>query len=140
MGEALVNKNVLGSMLFILGTVMFQAIVAMVAHRSQKQYVPGVVSEQLGHESFVFRSHRTFMNSLENVPVMILTAMVALLGGMNSTVLTWILVIYGVCRAIHMILYYVIATEKNPSPRSHFFGIAFLTNIVLVVWTAIILF
>ncbi|MCP8899864.1 hypothetical protein M6D89_11195 [Gilvimarinus sp. HB14] len=28
-----------------------------------------------------------------------------------------------------MILYYAIATEKNPSPRSYFFGIALLAQI-----------
>ena len=32
-----------------------------------------------------------------------------------------------------MLLYYAIATEKNPSPRSYFFLIAAIANIALVV-------
>ena len=41
--------------------------------------------------------------------------------------------VYVVARLIHMILYYVIATEKNPSPRTYFFLISFIANIVMLV-------
>ena len=54
----------------ILTTVFVQAIVASAAHRKQTHYVPGIVDEKLSHESFVFRSHRTFLNSHENLLMM----------------------------------------------------------------------
>ncbi|WP_448548187.1 MAPEG family protein [Thalassotalea fusca] len=110
-------------------TLVIQTFVAMRAHRKQTQYIPGIVNEKLGHESFVFRSHRTYQNSLENVPLMFFTVGLAMIVGVAPhilAILTWVFVI---ARIIHMVLYYKIATEKNPSPRSYFFLIAFLANV-----------
>jgi hypothetical protein len=36
-----------------------------------------------------------------------------------------------------MALYYMIATEKNPSPRSYFFMIGLVSNLVLIVMLAV---
>lgn len=117
----------------LLLMVFVQAIVATVAHRLQKQYVPGIVDEKLSHESFVFRSHRTFMNSLENVPFMFGLSILAILVGYNSYALTCFVWTYVVARLIHMALYYVIATEKNPSLRSIFFMVGFAVQLTLFV-------
>ena len=57
----------IAGLLVICLTVFVQNIVAAIAHRKQSTYIPGKVSEELSHDSFVFRSHRTFHNSLENV-------------------------------------------------------------------------
>ncbi|TKB55503.1 MAPEG family protein [Ferrimonas aestuarii] len=117
----------------MLFTMFMQSTIAMVAHRKQSHYVPGVVDENLGHDSFVFRSHRTFLNSLENVPLMALTILTSMFVGMTPTSLaafTWVFVI---ARLLHMVLYYAIATEKNPSPRSYFFAIGFFANFGLLI-------
>ena len=45
-------------------------------------------------------------------------------------IVTWI---YAITRIIHMVLYYKIVTEKNPSPRSLFWAIGFIANIYLLV-------
>ncbi|MEH6590685.1 MAG: MAPEG family protein [Halioglobus sp.] len=119
-------------LLFILFTLLLQTMVATVAHRRQGQYVPGVVNEKLSHDSFVFRSHRTFQNSLENVPMLFGMAVLAMLTGLNPTWLAATVWVFAVARFIHMALYYVIATEKNPSPRSLFFVIGLLSNLVLL--------
>jgi uncharacterized MAPEG superfamily protein len=119
-------------LLFILSTMLLQTMVATVAHRKQTQYIPGVVNESLGHASFVFRSHRTFQNSLENAPLMFGTAVLALLVSLNPTWLAATVWTFAIARFIHMVLYYAIATEKNPSPRSMFFAIALLSNLVLL--------
>jgi glutathione S-transferase len=119
-------------LLFILSTMLLQTAVATVAHRKQMQYIPGVVNESLGHASFVFRSHRTFQNSLENAPLMFGTAVLAALVGLNPTWLASMVWTFAIARFIHMVLYYAIATEKNPSPRSMFFAIALLSNLVLL--------
>ena len=66
-------------LLVMVFTMLLQSLIATGAHRKQSQYVPGVVSETLGHDSFVFRSHRTFQNSLENTPMMFATAVLAIL-------------------------------------------------------------
>jgi glutathione S-transferase len=45
-------------------------------------------------------------------------------------ILVWI---YAISRILHMALYYVIATESNPSPRSYFFMVGFVANLVLLI-------
>jgi uncharacterized MAPEG superfamily protein len=122
--------------LFIVFTLLLQTLIATGAHRKQTQYVPGVVSENLGHESFVFRSHRTFQNSLENAPMMLFAAVLAVLVGLSPGQLAATLWTFAIARLIHMALYYAISTEKNPSPRSYFYAIAMLSNLVLVVMIA----
>ena len=123
--------------LFIIFNLLLQTLIATGAHRKQTQYVPGVVDENLGHNSFVFRSHRTFQNSLENTPIMLFTAVLGILVGLSPGQLGATLWIFALARFIHNVLYYVISTEKNPSPRSYFYAIALLSNIVLVVMIAI---
>lgn len=117
----------------ILTTVMVQAVVASVAHRRQKKYIPGIVDNKLGHESFVFRSDRTYRNSLENMPPMFGLSMISLFIGLEPTSLGITIWVYALARIVHMALYYAIATEKNPSPRSFFYAIALAANIVLAV-------
>ena len=115
----------------ILLTVFIQGMVASVAHRRQSRYVPGIVDHQLSHESFVFRSHRTFMNSQENLVLMLGTAMISMLAGVDASWVAGAVWVYAIARLIHMWLYYVIATEGNPSPRSYFYMIGLVANLVL---------
>ena len=117
----------------ILLTVFIQSMVASIAHRRQKHYVPGIVDDKLSHESFVFRSHRTLINSLENLLLMLGTAVVAMLAGVEANWVASTVWVYALARLAHMWLYYVIATEKNPSPRSYFYAIGMLANLVLLV-------
>lgn len=124
----------------ILTTVFVQALIAMVAHRSQKQYIPGITDPSLGHESFVFRSERTFLNSLENTLPFAVMAFLAMMVGVNASWLCYAVWTYAVARLIHMVLYYVIATEKNPSPRSYFYVVGLLAMIAVIVITAMALF
>ena len=112
--------------------VVLQQLIATGAHRSQKNAVPGVVADDLGHDSFVFRSHRTFMNSLENVPIALASLIVAMMLEVNPTSLFWAAWVYVGGRLLHMVLYYAIATEKNPSPRSYFFMIALLAQLYIL--------
>ncbi len=125
-------------LLFVIFTLLLQTIVATGAHRKQQQYVPGVVDENLGHGSFVFRSHRTYQNSLENAPLMFSTAVLALFVGLNPSWLAVTVWTFAIARFVHMVLYYGIATERNPSPRSFFYAIALLSNLVLMVMLATI--
>lgn len=117
--------------------VVIQSFVATIAHRKQKQYVPGIVNAELDHGSFVFRSHRTFQNSLENVPIFVLSAMLAMFVNMEAATLYWCVLIFTVARLIHMVLFYKIATNANPSPRSYFYLIAFFTQLTLLVLTVL---
>ncbi len=117
----------------ILFTVLIQALVASVAHRKQSQYVPGIVNSHLSHESFVFRSHRTHQNSLENITVFVLPALLSILVGMSPTLLASFVWVFAIARLLHMFLYYFIATEQNPSPRSYFYIIGFFANIGLFI-------
>jgi len=125
------------ALLLIAATASLQHLVAMVAHRKQSQYIPGIVSEELGHDSFVFRSNRTFLNTLENLPLMVGPAVIALLVGMDAQWLAGLLWVFAIARIVHMALYYAIATEANPSPRSHFFAIGLLSNLTLLVMLAL---
>ena len=118
----------------VLATIIVQAIVAVRAHRRQKGgYNVGVIKPELGQSSIVFRAHRTFQNSLENITPLMGMAIIAALSGYSSSKLSVIVWIYAFARIFHMVLYYKIATDKNPSPRSIFWAIGFLTSVYLMI-------
>lgn len=125
--------------LVILVTVLIQAMVAAGTKASQPGAIPGKMDDSLSHSSFVFRSNRTVMNSLENLPLMLGTSFLAFFVGANALwtgILVWV---YALARIAHMALYYAIATEKNPSPRSYFFLLGLVANIALLVFVALAL-
>lgn len=124
------HSSLLG-LLVILVTAIFQSLVAMKVKASRPGAIPGKIDPQLSHDSFVFRAHRTFMNTLENTPFMLATGFLAILSGTDAYWTAVLLWIYAVSRILHMILYYAIATEKNPSPRSFPFLAGFIANLVL---------
>ena len=118
----------------VLATIIVQAMVAIRVHRRQKGgYNVGIINPELGQSSIVFRAHRTFQNSLENITPMMGMAIIAALSGYSSTKLTVVVWVYAIARIVHMVLYYKIATDKNPSPRSIFWAIGFLTNLYLMI-------
>lgn len=128
---------VFSATLVILITVLAQAMVASISKARQPGAVPGKINESLSHDSFIFRSHRTFMNTLENLPLMLGTIFLAIFSGADplwTAVAVWV---FAIARLLHMALYYAIATEKNPSPRSYFYGLGLLANICLLVLIAI---
>ncbi|WP_347332251.1 MAPEG family protein [Marinimicrobium locisalis] len=116
----------------VLITLVVQMLAASASKASQPGAVPGKIDESLSHDSFVFRSHRTFMNSLENLPLFLGTVFLAFFVGTDPTwvgVLVWV---FALSRLAHMGLYYAIATERNPSPRSYFYLLALLANLILL--------
>ena len=116
----------------ILATVLIQQLIASGKKAKAPGAIPGKMDESLGHESVVFRTQRTWMNSLENLPAMLGTAFLALFVGADPTwtgILVWVFAVY---RIIHMVLYYAIATNVNPSPRSWFFLLGLVANAVLL--------
>ncbi|WP_049723305.1 MAPEG family protein [Gilvimarinus polysaccharolyticus] len=113
-------------------TLLVQATVAAMSKAKQSGSVPGKMDEHLSHDSFVFRANRTFMNSLENFPLFIGSAFLAVFVGANPRWLGIFIMVYALARIIHMALYYAIATEKNPSPRSYFYGVALFAQIGLL--------
>ena len=60
-------------------------------------------------------------------------AIIAMLSGYGAFKLSIIIWAYAISRIIHMILYYKIATNKNPSPRSIFWAIGFLASFYLMI-------
>ena len=117
----------------ILTTITLQAIIATGAHRRQSKMVPGIVDPALSHDSFVFRSDRTFRNSLENIAPFFGLSVLAMIAGFSPDRLAIVIWVYALARLFHMILYYRIATEKNPSPRSYFFIIGVFASAYLLV-------
>ena len=117
----------------ILTTILIQAMIMVGAHRAEKDYKVGKIDPNLGQESFFFRSHRAFWNSLENIIPFLGISLVAILAGYSSFKLGIVVWIYAISRIIHMLLYYYIATEKNPSPRSYFYGFGLLATLYLIV-------
>jgi len=110
-----------------------QALIAASTKASQKGAVPGKMDPSLSHSSFVYRSNRTFMNSLENFPAFIGAAFLAIFVGADAFWVGTLIWVFAVARILHMVLYYAIATEKNPSPRSYFYLIGLVANIALLV-------
>lgn len=120
----------------ILVTLIVQALVAGASKGARPGAVPGKIDPSLSHESFVFRAHRTFMNSLENVSAMLGSCFLAVLAGTNATWTAVFIWLFAVARILHMLLYYMIATEKNPSPRSWFYLLGVVANVGLLITIA----
>ena len=116
----------------VLTTITLQAVIATGAHRRQSKMVPGIVDPALSHDSFVFRSDRTFRNSLENIAPFFGLSVLAMIAGFSPDRLAIVVWVYALARLLHMILYYRIATEKNPSPRSYFYMIGLLVTFYLI--------
>ncbi|QJR81560.1 MAPEG family protein [Alteromonas pelagimontana] len=130
------NLSIWGLWLILL-TVFAQGFVAALAHRKQANPVPGKMDESLGHESFIFRSYRTQQNSLENLAVFVIPALLAMFIGVAPDTLAIVVWVYAIARLFHMALYYAIATNKNPSARSYFYLIGWLANLALFVIVAL---
>jgi hypothetical protein len=60
-------------------------------------------------------------------------ALLGMLVGMDAYWLGMLVWVYAIARVLHMALYYVVATEANPSPRSYFFMVGFIANLVLLI-------
>ncbi|WP_394190710.1 MAPEG family protein [Pseudoalteromonas atlantica] len=113
--------------------IFVQWAVATFSKASQDNAVPGKLDADLSHESFVFRAHRTFHNTLENSALFLGCVLFAFTMGYHSGIFAMCMWVYVISRLIHMTLYYVIATEKNPSPRSYFFLVGVVANFVMLV-------
>ncbi|RUO74790.1 MAPEG family protein [Pseudidiomarina sediminum] len=131
------STTVIAGLWVIIVTLMVQWAVAAAVKAKQPGAVPGKVPEGISHNSLVFRTHRTFMNSLENVPMFLASVFLALFAGVSSAWLGYWVVLFAAARIIHMVLYYAIATEKNPSPRSWFFVLGAIANIAVLVLIAL---
>jgi len=128
-----VYQPVLLGLWLTLSIIIIQALVLVRAHRSEKGYKVGVIDPSLGQASFFFRAHRTFWNSLENIIPLFGMAILAMMAGYSPHKLSVVVWIYAVVRMIHMVIYYRVATDKNPSLRSIFWVIGLFTNIYLMV-------
>lgn len=126
--------------LCLLLTILIQGIIASSVKARRQNAIPGKIDESLGHQDFVFRAHRTYLNSLENFPAIFGAIVLAILVGVGALWLSVLVWGYALARIIHMILYYAIATEKNPSPRSYFYLISLLCNIGIFVLCAVRLY
>jgi|TARA_B110000914_G_scaffold93796_1_gene82466 uncharacterized MAPEG superfamily protein len=126
-------QSVFFGLWLILTTIIIQAIILIRSHRKQKSYQVGVLDPTLGQESFLFRAYRVFWNSLENIIPFFGMALLAILSGYDSYALSLIVWIYALARIIHMLLYYLIATDKNPSIRTIFYLIGFFANLYLMI-------
>jgi|TARA_B100000767_G_scaffold7515_1_gene7438 uncharacterized MAPEG superfamily protein len=128
-----VYQSVLLGLWLTLSIIIIQAVVLVRAHRRHKGYKVGVIDPALGQSSFFFRAYRTFWNSLENIVPLFGMAIIAMMAGYNPQKLSVVIWIYAVVRIIHMILYYKIATDKNPSIRSLFWATGLIANMYLMV-------
>ena len=128
-----VYQSVLLGLWLTLSIIIIQAIVLVRVHRRQKGYKVGVIDPALGQSSFFFRAYRTFWNSLENIVPLFGMAVIAMMSGYSPQKLSVVICIYAVVRIIHMILYYKIATDQNPSIRSLFWATGFIANMYLMV-------
>ena len=129
-----VYQNSFIGLWLIVATIIVQAMVAVRVHRRQEGgYLPGVLKPSLDHTSIVFRTHRTLQNSLENLIPLLGLVVIALMSGYEPKKLSIIIWVYAISRIIHMVLYYKIGTNKNPSPRSIFWAVGFLATLYLMI-------
>lgn len=123
----------------ILLTVLVQQLIASTVKARQPGAIPGVEPQNAGHGDFVFRAYRTHLNSLENLPVLLGGGLLCVLAGANPLWTGIWLWVFALSRLLHMVLYYRIATEKNPSPRSYFFLLGVVATLALLVLSVLTL-
>lgn len=123
-----------------LVVLLVQWAVATFSKAKQPNAIPGKIDKNLSHDSFVFRAHRTFQNTLENSALFVGTVLFAFILNYQSPIFAVCVWTYLVARVVHMALYYAISTEKNPSPRTYFFLIGLLANVVMLVMVGLRLF
>ena len=95
------------------------------------------VAEQLRQFNVPDDCWDTIASSGDSARVAMFTGVIGMLAGLSPTSLAIALWVFAIARLIHMVLYYKIATEQNPSPRSYFYLIGMLSNLVLVVMIAL---
>lgn len=117
----------------LLVVVFVQWLVSSGRKAREEGAIPGTPPKTQDHHNFTFRAWRTHQNTLENLGTMLGAAFLAILAGASPLVVAWLSWIMVLARVIHMVLFYAIATNKNPSPRSYFFMLAWLANIALLV-------
>ena len=122
----------LSGVFLVLVTVLAQHAIASAVKAKEPGAIPGKIDDALSHDSFVFRAHRTFWNSIENLPLFLGSVALAIALGVDSGSLAMAVWVFALARVAHMGLYYAIATERNPSPRSYAFMIGYLANIVIL--------
>ena len=112
--------------------LLLQWGMATISKAKQANAVPGKIDDSLSHSSFIFRAHRTFHNTLENSALFVGTVLFAFTINYQSALFAICIWVYVSARLVHMALYYTIATEKNPSPRTYFFLIGLIANLVML--------
>ena len=117
----------------VVSTLFAQWVVASTVKAKQPGAVPGKVDDSLGPESFVFRAHRTFMNSQEIFPLFFGSVIVAYFTQVNAQFLAVCIWVFALSRIAYTAWYYMVATEKNPSFRSLIFAIGLFASLVLLV-------
>jgi len=132
MQEFQMYQSAFWALWLVLVTVFAQGMIAAAIKAKQPNTIPGQIPDGLDHQSVVFRTSRTHLNSLENLTVFLGTALLAILVGADPTWTAGCIWVYALARLAHMGLYYAIATNKNPSPRSYFYLIGVLANLVLL--------
>ncbi|HEY7772049.1 MAG TPA: MAPEG family protein [Marinagarivorans sp.] len=130
------NELAVWGLWVIIATLVVQWLVASTVKAKTPNAVPGKMNSDLGPESFVFRAHRTYMNSIENFPLIIGAVVVAYLAQAGTTLVTACVWTYALARIVYTVWYYTVATEKNPSGRSAIFGIGVLANLTLLLGSA----
>lgn len=116
----------------VVFTLFIQWTVASTVKAKQPGAVPGKIDDSLGPERFVFRAHRTLMNSQEIFPLFIGAVIVAYFTQANSLLLAICIWVFALSRIAYTGWYYMVATEKNPSFRSLIFAIGLLASLVLL--------
>lgn len=119
----------------IIITVMIQQFVAIKAALKKGDFVPGQIAKGLDSESFVFRSNRTFMNSLENLVQFVIPVIIAMHLGIFNMTLAIIVWLFAIVRIGHMVAYY-----KNAAIKKYFFLLGFIFNVILMIMIAIQIF
>ena len=126
------EKLILIGLFVVLFTIIVQATIATMTKARENGSIPGAPPKKTDQMNFAWRAYRAHMNSLENLPLFLGAFMMAMLSSLNSLAIIISVWIYAGARIVHGVLYYLIATDKNPSPRSWFFLIALTANVALL--------
>jgi len=110
--------------------VMLQSFLSAPLAFLKQEQVPGKPLKG-DHQLFSFRVLRTYANSVENLPAFGLTIIIAILIGVNPTLVNWLAVIHVALRLGYWIVYYGGIGKIAGGPRTICYVGGLTSNIVL---------
>jgi len=121
----------LGALTIFCFAVLIQSFLAAPLAFAKGEQTPGMPL-QGDHSLLSFRVLRTYQNSVESLPAFGFALLLAILVGVNASLVNWLAGIHVVFRLAYWAAYYSGIGKVTGGPRTLCYVVCLITNMVLV--------